>query len=324
MCSGAMLNARLKRVVFGAAEPKTGAAGSVINLFAQAQLNHQTGLLGGVLAGKSRALMKDFFLQRRTVQREASRQRHPLRDDALRTPDVAFEGLSAYQWQPHYVSDLHALGGLRMHYLDEQGSREDGSDSPLTYLCLHGHTGWGYEFCQMIPLLLKAGHRVIAPDYIGFGKSDKPKKDSFHTFSRHRQILLELVERLDLQNIALFVSARSGLLGLTLPMAAPERYLNLRIMNTSQAGIELPFSAGLLVWQKMCVQTPEVDELPGRTRDHFQMSAEEIVASDAPFPDRGHRAALRAFPAMTIDGGADERTAIFLEAYRFWLDRQAH
>jgi tRNA(adenine34) deaminase len=322
MCSGAMLNARLKRVVFGAAEPKTGAAGSVINLFAQAQLNYQTGLLGGVLAGKSRALMKDFFLQRRTVQREASRQRHPLRDDALRTPDVAFEGLSAYQWQPHYLSDLPALGGLRMHYLDEQGSREEGSDSPLTYLCLHGHAAWSFEFHQMIPPLLQAGHRVIAPDLIGFGKSDKPKKDSFHTFGRHRQILLELVERLDLQNIVLLVSARSGLLGLTLPMAAPERYLNLRIMNTSQAGIELPFSAGFLVWQEMCAQTPD-DEPPRSTRGHPQMSAEEIVASQAPFPDRGHRAALRAFPVMTIDGETADGTAISHAARHFWLDRQA-
>ena len=322
MCSGAMLNARLKRVVFGATEPKTGAAGSVINLFAQAQLNHQTALQGGVLAGQSRALMQDFFRQRRAVLREASRQRHPLRDDALRTPDAAFEGLPGYPWQPHYVSDLPALGGLRMHYLDEQNCREEGSTSPLTYLCLHGNTAWSYEFRKMIPPLVQAGHRVIAPDLIGFGKSDKPKKDSFHTFSRHRQILLELVERLDLQNIVLVVPARSGLLGLTLPMAAPERYLNLRIMNTLQTGIELPFSAGFRVWQEMSAQTSDVDEPPGNTPGHPQMSPEEIAACCVPFPDQGHRAALRAFSAMTIDGETADGAAISLEAHRFWLDRR--
>ena len=205
MCSGALLNARLKRVVFGATEPKTGAVGSVINLFAQAQLNHQTRVQGGVLAGQSRALMQDFFRQRRAVQREVSSQRHPLRDDALRTPDVVFKNLPAYPWQPHYLSDLPALGGLRMHYLDERGCGEEGGDGPLTYLCLHGNTAWSYEFRNLIPSLVQAGNRVIAPDLIGFGKSDKPKKTGFHTFSRHRQILLELVERLDLQNIVLVV-----------------------------------------------------------------------------------------------------------------------
>lgn len=316
MCSGALLNARLRRVVFGAAEPKTGSAGSVINLFEQAQLNHQTWVQGGVLAEQSRVLMQDFFRQRRTVQREESAQRHPLRDDALRTPDSRFKDLPAYPWQPHYVNDLPALGGLRMHYLDEQGccgDKEEGSARQLTYLCLHGHTGWSYEFRHLIPSLVQAGHRVIAPDLIGFGKSDKPKKTDFHTFSRHRQILLELVERLDLKNMVLVVPAQSGRLGLTLPMVGPWRYQNVRILDAKRATCDLPLSAGYLLWQEMGVPTPDVGQSFGATQGPVRMCPEDSVACDAPFPDRGHRAALRAFPSIAMCGETADA------AQQFWL-----
>ena len=313
MCSGALLNARLKRVVFGAAEPKTGSAGSVINLFEQTQLNHQTRVQGGVLAEQSRVLMQDFFRQRRTVQREASAQRHPLRDDALRTPDSRFKDLPGYPWPPHYVNDLPALGGLRMHYLDEQGCGEEGSARQLTYLCLHGHTGWSYEFRHLIPSLLQAGHRVIAPDLIGFGKSDKPKKTDFHTFSRHRQILLELVEKLDLQNMVLVLPARSGRLGLTLPMEGSWRYRNVRTLNDKRATYDLPLSAGYRLWQEMDVPAPDVGKSLRTTHGPAQMCPEDSVASGAPFPGKGHCAALRAFPS--IEMGNETADA----AQQFWL-----
>ena len=313
MCSGALLNARLKRVVFGAAEPKTGSAGSVINLFEQTQLNHQTRVQGGVLAEQSRVLMQDFFRQRRTVQREASAQRHPLRDDALRTPDSRFKDLPGYPWPPHYVNDLPALGGLRMHYLDEQGCGEEGSARQLTYLCLHGHTGWSYEFRHLIPSLLQAGHRVIAPDLIGFGKSDKPKKTDFHTFSRHRQILLELVEKLALQNMVLVLPARSGRLGLTLPMEGSWRYRNVQILNDKRATYDLPLSAGYRLWQEMDVPAPDVGKSLRTTHGPAQMCPEDSVASGAPFPGKGHCAALRAFPS--IEMGNETADA----AQQFWL-----
>lgn len=308
MCSGAMLNARLKRVVFGASEPKTGAAGSVINLFAQARLNHQTELQGGVLAESSRALLQDFFRQRRADQREAARQRHPLRDDALRTPDAAFDGLSAYPWAPRYLSDLPALDGLRMHYLDEQAlGVEEGGGPRLTYLCLHGSPDWSYAFRRLIPSLLQTGHRVVAPDLIGFGKSDKPKKDSFHTFSRHRQILLELVEKLDLQNIVLVLPRQGTLLGLTLPLAAPLRYRGLRLMNPDPLAESeyLPLSQGFLLWE-------QAGGMPAGT--------ETDVACEAPFPGNSYRAGVRAFAAMAPDSGNHD--GIASEAGQFWRDRR--
>ncbi|MFZ3140416.1 tRNA adenosine(34) deaminase TadA [Polaromonas sp.] len=312
MCSGAMLNARLKRVVFGAPEPKTGAAGSVINLFAQAQLNHQTELHGGVLADAGRELLQDFFRQRRAEQRETVRQRHPLRDDALRTPDAAFEGLSVYPWRPHYLSDLPALGGLRMHYLDEQThTMEQGGAS---YLCLHGGRGWSYAFRHLIPLLLQAGQRVVAPDLIGFGKSDKPKKDRFHTFSRHRQMLLELVEKLDLQNIVLLLPVQGDLLGLTLTMAAPLRYRGLRLMNANGLTMsdEMPLSDGFLLWKQMGQDL---------TRLHKPVNAATDVAYEIPFPGKGYCAGLRAFAAMASDFENGVALGIAAEAEQFWRDR---
>ncbi|MFC5522795.1 tRNA adenosine(34) deaminase TadA [Polaromonas jejuensis] len=319
MCSGAMLHARLKRVVFGALDPKTGAAGSVINLFAQAQLNHQTELQGGVLAEECAALLQDFFRQRRADKREDARLSHPLRDHALRTPEAAFSRLPGYPWQPRYISDLPALGGLRMHYLDEGGEQEH--RQKLTYLCLHGNPAWSYLYRKMIPALLQAGHRVVAPDLIGFGKSDKPKKDSFHSFSAHRQVLLELVERLDLQNIVLVVQDWGGLLGLTLPMAAPQRYKGLLVMNTLLGTGDQPLSAGFLAWREMCAKHPEFDVARLFARGNPQMSAEECAAYNAPFPDKGHRAALRAFPTLVPASEDADGAAISREARDFWRER---
>ena len=132
MCSGAMLHARVDRVVFGAADPRTGVAGSVINLFKNTQLNHQTQVTGGVLAEACGQLLKDFFRPKRMNP-------YPLREDALRTADAAFVGLPDYPWEPQYVSDLTSISGLRMHYLDEGDE-----NAPLTWLCLHGNPAWSY------------------------------------------------------------------------------------------------------------------------------------------------------------------------------------
>ncbi|MBY0412191.1 MAG: tRNA adenosine(34) deaminase TadA, partial [Burkholderiaceae bacterium] len=200
MCSGAMLHARVERVVYGAAESKTGAAGSVIDLFALKQINHHTQVQGGVLAEECGQPLSDFFRQRRREKKADALASQPLRDDALRTPDAAFSHLSDYPWAPQYVSDLPSLAGLRLHYLDE-GPR----DAPRTWLCLHGNATWSYLYRRMLPLWLAVGDRVVAPDLLGFGKSDKPKKEAVHTFEWHRKVLLELVERLDLQRTVLVV-----------------------------------------------------------------------------------------------------------------------
>lgn len=252
MCTGAMLHARLKRVVFGARDPKTGASGSVLNLFANAQFNHQTQVVGGVMALECAALLQDFFKEKRAATRVAS---SPVREDAVRTPDARFDSLPDYPWPAQFVSDLPALAGLRMHYIDE-GPR----DAALTYLCLHGSSAWSYVFRQMIPEFLSAGSRVVAPDLIGFGKSDKPKKDAFHQFKWHRQVLLELVERLDLKNIVLVGHDFGSVLGRALRADMASRVAGLMVVDIAV----------------------DIDD----------------PAFAAPFPDRGHRASLRAWPAV--------------------------
>ena len=310
MCAGAMLHARLARVVFGAKDPKTGAAGSVVDLFAEGRLNHHTQVRGGVMGAECGVLLKDFFASRRE---ETRKMHHPLRDDALRTPEQRFAALPGYPWEPHYLSDLPALDGLRMHYLDE-GAR----DARRTWLCLHGNPAWSYLYRKMIPVFLAAGDRVVAPDMPGFGKSDKPKKDARHTFTWHRQVLLEFVERLDLRHVGMVVQDWGGLLGLTLPMAAPQRYDALLAMNTTLATGDTPLTPGFLAWRAMCAKNPEFDVARLFARGNPQMDAQECAAYMAPYPDAGYRAALRTFASLVPEFADSDGAAVSRQARDFW------
>jgi tRNA(adenine34) deaminase len=313
MCSGAMLHARLSRVVFGAYDPKTGAAGSVLDLFAQRPLNHQTSVRGGVMAQEASALLQTFFQTKREEKMLKKKALHPLRDDAVRTPGRCFDGLPDYPWAPHYLSDLPALAGLRMHYLDEGDPK-----APITYLCLHGNPSWSYVYRKMIPVFLGAGARVVAPDLIGFGKSDKPKKESSHRFSWHRGILLEFVERLDLHNVVLVVQDWGGILGLTLPMEAPHRYVGLLAMNTLLATGDVALTPGFMAWRDMCEKNPEFDIARLFARGNPQMGAAECAGYMAPFPDQGHRSATRAFPALVPEFPDSDGAALSVKARVFW------
>ena len=310
MCAGALLHGRLARVVYGAPDPKTGAAGSTVNLFADARLNHQTQVSGGVLEAECGGLLREFFQRRRQEQRLGAT---PLRDDALRTPEDCFQRLPDYPWEPRYVQDLASLEGLRLHYLDEGPA-----DAATTWLCLHGNPTWSYLYRRMIPVFLAAGHRVVAPDLIGFGRSDKPKKESWHTFGRHRAILLELIARLDLRHVALAVQDWGGILGLTLPMDCPERFDSLLVMNTMLATGDRALSKGFLAWREMCASKPgyEVGRLLARACP--QLTTDECGAYDAPFPDAGYRAALRAFPQRVPERATDEGAGISRRAGEFW------
>jgi len=170
----------------------------------------------------------------------------------------------------------------------------------------------------MIPVFLNAGHRVVAPDMPGFGKSDKPKKDSAHSFTWHRKVLLEFVEALDLQAIHLVVQDWGGILGLTLPMVAPQRYQGLLVMNTTLATAEHPLSPGFLAWRQMCADKPSFDVGRLFGRGNPQMSQAECAAYNAPFPDAGHRAALRAFPPMVPEFAHSDGAEVSRQAQDFW------
>ncbi len=181
MCSGAALHARFKRVVYGATEPKTGAAGSVLNVFANEQLNHQTQITGGVLANECALVLQGFFEARRVQQQLV---KVPLREDALRTSDSTLTGLDLPLTLSHHTADLSALNGLRLHWFD---NRQDAQVAPHVYL--HGIDGWS---AQYLPELLSEAP-VIALDLPGFGLSDKPKKVAAHRIAWHAQVLREFL-----------------------------------------------------------------------------------------------------------------------------------
>ena len=305
MCSGAIFHARLDRVVFGASDTKAGMAGSRANLFDDPNLNHQTQVTRGVLVQECADLLTGFFKPKRT-------NTSPLREDALRTRDEAFAALPEYPWQAHYATDLPSIAGWRMHYLDE-GER----GAPVTWLCLHGNPTWSYLYRKMIPVWLGAEHRVVAPDLLGFGKSDKPKKPGVHGFLLHRQSLIDLVLRLDLQRVVLVVQDWGGILGLTLPMDMPERIKGLLVMNTCLPDPTEPMPSGFLAWRQWCQDNPHYDPARLLKRAHPALSDAEAAAYRAPFVDQGHRAALRAFPQMVPSKAGDEGMDVACEARRF-------
>ena len=192
MCSGAALHARFKRVVFGATEPKTGAAGSVLNLFAHAQLNHQTQVTGGVLTEACAQVLQDFFEQRRAQQQS---NKTPLREDALRTPDQAWAGRDVPLALSRFSADLPALDGLRLHWFD---NRADTQLAPHVYL--HDVDGWSMQFAAE----LQSSQPVLAVDLPGFGLSDKPKKVATHRIAWHAQVLREFLASVQPAPLALY------------------------------------------------------------------------------------------------------------------------
>ncbi|MEM8951443.1 MAG: alpha/beta fold hydrolase, partial [Pseudomonadota bacterium] len=144
--------------------------------------------------------------------------------DALRTPDDRFRDLPGFDFAPHYVDSLPGYEGLRGHYLDEGDPTSDD-----VFLCLHGEPSWSYLYRKMIPVFAAAGIRVIAPDWLGFGRSDKPVEDAVYSFDFHRDYMLAFIRHLDLRNITLVCQDWGGVLGLTLPMEMPDRFKRLLI-----------------------------------------------------------------------------------------------
>ena len=231
---------------------------------------------------------------------------------ASRTPDERFQNLPGYPFAPHYFEHEE----LRVHYLDE-GPR----DAEVTALCLHGNPTWSYLYRHMIPVFTGAGLRVVAPDLIGFGRSDKPDDESAHTFDLHRSMLLALIEQLDLKNIVLVCQDWGGLFGLTLPMVMPERFTRLLVMNT-QMGTGV-LTEGFRQWRAFSNSHPDLPVGQLLARGKPDLTEAEAAAYDAPFPDADYKAALRAFPNLVPDGSDAQGAAVSREALDFWRDEWA-
>jgi len=211
--------------------------------------------------------------------------------EVLRTDEQRFANLPGYPWVPRYFE----WNGLRAHVLDE-GPR----DAPVL-LALHGEPTWSYLYRRMIPPFLAAGYRVVAPDFIGFGRSDKPAEDAFYTFDMHRAFLLDLVQRMDLKRITLAVQDWGGLLGLTLPMASPERYARLLAMNTALGTGDVPLSEGFVAWRAYVAKTPDLDCAKLLSRACPHLTSAEAAAYEAPFPDARYKSGVRRFPQLVPD-----------------------
>jgi haloalkane dehalogenase len=237
--------------------------------------------------------------------------------EALRTPDERFAGLPGFDFPVRYVDDLPGYEGLRGAYLDCGPA-----DAQRTFLCLHGEPSWSYLYRRMIPVFLETGARVVAPDLLGFGRSDKPVREADYSFTFHRDYLLRLVERLDLRRITLVVQDWGGLLGLTLPVDAgfAARLERLIVMNTGLGVGDSP-GPGFEAWKAYALATHDlpVGDLIARGTPH--LTAAEKAAYDAPFPDATYKAGARVFPALVPVTPDMEGAAISREAREFWSQR---
>ena len=224
----------------------------------------------------------------------------------LRTPDSRFENLPDYTFEAQYVSVSESL---RLHYVD-YGPR-DGQ----VVIMMHGEPSWSFLYRHMISNVAAAGYRVLAPDLIGFGKSDKPTETSDYTYSRHTEWITDWFTQMDVSEAVLFCQDWGGLLGLRLVAAFPDKFAGVITANTGLPTGEVTPSEAFLAWQKFSQTVPKFpvgNIINGATVS--DLSADIIAAYDAPFPDESYKAGARIFPALVPtspeqDGAADNREA---------------
>ncbi|MCU0495184.1 MAG: haloalkane dehalogenase [Chloroflexaceae bacterium] len=207
----------------------------------------------------------------------------------VRTPDEHFENLPGYTFPPNYVT----VDGLRIHYVDAGPA-----DAPPVLL-MHGEPSWSYLYRTMIPLLAEAGHRVIAPDLIGFGRSDKPVQREDYTYQRHVDWMHGFLNALDVQNATLVCQDWGGLIGLRLVAEQGGRFARVVAANTGLPTGDTPVSEVLLAWQQMSQTMPEFVASGVVALGCNTMLPEEVLAAyDAPFPDERYLAGARVFPML--------------------------
>ena len=222
----------------------------------------------------------------------------------LRTPDERFANLNGFPFKPHYVE----INGARVHYVDE------GNGEPI--LCLHGEPTWSYLYRKMIPIL-KQTHRVIAMDFIGFGRSDKFSDSIEYTYEMHRSTIAGFIEKLDLRRITVVVQDWGGLLGLRVATQMSERFARLVIMNTGLPTGDVPATEGFLKWRAYAMATRDLPcgTIVRRSAVNRDSITDDIVAAyDAPFPDSTYKAGAQMFPRLvpiepSQSGAADMREA---------------
>ncbi|MFB6374282.1 MAG: haloalkane dehalogenase, partial [Bradymonadaceae bacterium] len=231
----------------------------------------------------------------------------------LRTPEARFSDLPSYDWETNYLEGLEGFGDMRLHYADAGPA-----EAERTFLCLHGEPTWAYLYRKMIPVFVESGARSVAPDFFGFGRSDKPVDDEVYSFEFHRESMLRVVEQLDLENMTLVCQDWGGLVGLTLPMEMPERFDRMIVMNTGLGTGEAP-GKGFEMWLEFVRSQPDLEV--GRLIDGAvptELTDGEIAAYDAPFPDQRYKAGVRTFPEL-VPTSPDEPGAEVSRCAARWL-----
>lgn len=229
-----------------------------------------------------------------------------------RTPDDRFDGLQDFAFEPHYVEIADpAFGSLRVHYVDE------GPRGGPVVLLMHGEPSWCYLYRKMIPPLAAAGARVLAPDLVGFGRSDKPGAVGDYSYQRHVDWMSAWLAAVDPKDVTLFCQDWGGLIGLRLVAAEPERFARIAASNTFLPTGERAPSDAFMSWRKFSQEVPEFPAggiIKGGTARG--VSEAVIAAYNAPYPDESYKAGARAFPLLVPISADDPAAAANAAAWK--------
>lgn len=220
--------------------------------------------------------------------------------EILRTPDERFANLPGFPFAAHYVD----VGGVRMAFVDE------GPPEAAPVLMLHGEPSWSYLYRKMIPLFADAGHRAMAPDLIGFGRSDKPAAQDDYTYARHTEWVERFILELELTDITLVCQDWGGLIGLRLLAMHPDRFARVVAANTFLPTGREPLGEAFFKWRELSQSIPvfEVGRIVAGGCA-TQLPPEVVAAYDAPFPDESYKAGARVFP-MLVPAAPDAPGAV--------------
>ncbi|HEY1275778.1 MAG TPA: haloalkane dehalogenase [Thermoleophilaceae bacterium] len=228
--------------------------------------------------------------------------------DVFRTPDERFENLPGYDFEPHWFD----ADGLRLHYVDHGGG--------VPVICFHGEPTWAYLYRRLVPPLAEAGHRVICPDYAGFGRSDKPTERGWYSYDRHVELVSALLASLDLRDATVVVQDWGGPIGLRWAVENAERVARLVILNTGLFTGRV--SKGFMAWRDFAERNPDLPVgfvIQGATTT--ELPDEVVAAYEAPFPNAESKAGAAQFPLLvpTSDemAGAAEMREVSAELSRW-------
>ncbi len=234
----------------------------------------------------------------------------------FRTPDERFKNLQDFPFEPNYIHVDEKGLSVRLHYVDE------GTKDAHPVLLLHGVPSWSFLYRHMIPILVKAGCRAIAPDLIGFGKSDKPTRIRDHTYRRHIKWIAQFVEELDLKRISMFCQDWGSLIGLRVAAENSERFSRIVLSNGGLPTGAERMTKAFMDWQEVSrTVDPWPVDMVIQAGTVSELSDDTIAGYEAPFPEEKYKAGARALPSLvpiSTDDPEHEANKKAIERFRDW------